>query len=176
MGFFDKVRASFARFMSGRYGADQLSMALVIAALVISIVGSFTGARMMTMVISDALLIGAFFRMFSKDRYRRAHENEVYLSKTEAEKRQEIPLFHLPEVQTASARAARRGQRDRHLQKLRHQIRQKGVTYEGGRQTCCPPFGVHREAGYEALYTKKRAAADGGDHPAGGGLRVRPQP
>ena len=60
MGFFDKVRASFARFMSGRYGADQLSMALVIAALVISIVGSFTGARMMTMVISDALLIGAF--------------------------------------------------------------------------------------------------------------------
>ena len=34
MGFFDKVRASFARFMSGRYGADQLSMALVIAALV----------------------------------------------------------------------------------------------------------------------------------------------
>ena len=33
MGFFDKVRASFVRFMSGRYGADQLSMALVIAAL-----------------------------------------------------------------------------------------------------------------------------------------------
>ena len=87
MGFFDKVRASFARFMSWRYGADQLSMALVIAALVISIVGSFTGARMMTMVISDALLIGAFFRMFSKDRYRRAHENEVYLSKTEGVRR-----------------------------------------------------------------------------------------
>ena len=61
--------------------------ALVIAALVISIVGSFTGARMMTMVISDALLIGAFFRMFSKDRYRRAHENEVYLSKTEGVRR-----------------------------------------------------------------------------------------
>ena len=87
MGFFDKVRASFARFMSGRYGADQLSMALVIAALVISIVGSFTGARMMTMVISDALLIGAFFRMFSKDRYRRAHENQVYLEKTQKVRR-----------------------------------------------------------------------------------------
>ena len=28
MGFFDKVRASFARFMSGRYGADQLSAML----------------------------------------------------------------------------------------------------------------------------------------------------
>ena len=33
MGFLDKLRASMARFMSGRYGADQLSMAMVIAAL-----------------------------------------------------------------------------------------------------------------------------------------------
>ena len=87
MSFLDKVRASFARFMSGRYGADQLSMAQVIAALVISILGSFFGARMVAMVLSDALLIAAFFRMFSKDRYRRAHENEVYLSKTEGVRR-----------------------------------------------------------------------------------------
>ena len=87
MGFLDKVRASFARFMSGRYGADQLSMAQVIAALVISILGSFFGARAVAMVLSDALLIVAFFRMLSKDRYRRAHENEVYLSKTEGVRR-----------------------------------------------------------------------------------------
>ena len=73
MSFLDKVRASFARFMSGRYGADQLSMAQVIAALVISILGSFFGARKVAMVLSDALLIWAFFRMLSKDRYRRAH-------------------------------------------------------------------------------------------------------
>ena len=39
------------------------------------------------MVLSDALLIVAFFRMLSKDRYRRAHENEVYLSKTEGARR-----------------------------------------------------------------------------------------
>ena len=39
MGFFDKVRASFARFMSGRYGADHLSIAQVIAELVITIDG-----------------------------------------------------------------------------------------------------------------------------------------
>ena len=102
-----------ARWMSGRYGADQLSMAMVIAALVVSILGAFTGARAVAMVLSDALLIVAFFRMLSKDRYRRAHENEVYLSKTEGrgaalrvaqpgEKRQEIPLFHLPEVQSAA--------------------------------------------------------------------------
>ena len=132
MGFLDKLRASMARFMSGRYGADQLSMAMVIAALVVSILGTFTGARAVAMVLSDALLIVAFFRMLSKDRYRRARENEVYLSKTEGarlygvaqpgEKRQEIPLFHLPEVQAPPARAARRGQCDRHLQKLRRKI------------------------------------------------------
>lgn len=87
MSFLDKVRASFARFMSGRYGADQLSMAQVIAALVISILGSFFGARKVAMVLSDALLIVAFFRMLSKDRYRRAHENKVYLSKTEGARR-----------------------------------------------------------------------------------------
>ena len=45
MGFLDKLRASMARFMRGRYGADQLSMAMVIAALVVSILGTFTGAR-----------------------------------------------------------------------------------------------------------------------------------
>lgn len=87
MGFLDKLRASMARFMSGRYGADQLSMAMVIAALVVSILGTFTGARAVAMVLSDALLIVAFFRMLSKDRYRRAHENEVYLSKTEGVRR-----------------------------------------------------------------------------------------
>ena len=85
MGFLDKLRASMARFMSGRYGADQLSMAMVIAALVVSILGTFTGARAVAMVLSDALLIVAFFRMLSKDRYRR--ENEVYLSKTEGARR-----------------------------------------------------------------------------------------
>ena len=87
MGFLDKLRASMARFMSGRYGADQLSMAMVITALVVSILGTFTGARAVAMVLSDALLIAAFFRMLSKDRYRRAHENEVYLSKTEGARR-----------------------------------------------------------------------------------------
>ena len=86
MGFFDKFRAAVSRFMSGRYGADQLSMALVIAALVISIVGSLSGIYFLTLA-ADALLILAIFRMFSKDRYRRAHENQVYLEKTQGVRR-----------------------------------------------------------------------------------------
>ena len=82
MGFLDKIRASFARFMSGRYGADQLSYAMVILALVMTVVGALSGLGLLTLM-ADALLIVMFVRMISKDRYRRAHENQVYLEKTQ---------------------------------------------------------------------------------------------
>ena len=86
MGFFDKLRASFARFMSGRYGADQLSYAMVILALVMTVIGALSGLGILTLM-ADALLIVMFVRMFSKDRYRRAHENQVYLEKTQSVRR-----------------------------------------------------------------------------------------
>lgn len=82
MGFFDKIRASFARFMSGRYGADQLSYAMVIAALVMTVIGSIFRLGILTLM-ADALLIVMLVRMLSKDRYKRAHENQVYLQKTQ---------------------------------------------------------------------------------------------
>ena len=82
MGFFEKIRASFARFMAGRYGADQLSFAMVIGALVMTLVGTFARFSLLTLM-ADALLILVFFRMLSKDRYKRAHENQVYLEKSQ---------------------------------------------------------------------------------------------
>lgn len=82
MGFMDKIRASFARFMSGRYGADQLSYTMVIGALVMTVIGAFSGLGILTLM-ADALLIVMFIRMFSRDRLRRAHENQVYLEKTQ---------------------------------------------------------------------------------------------
>ena len=39
MRFFDKIRSSFASFMAGRYGADQLGMTMLWTALLLSIVG-----------------------------------------------------------------------------------------------------------------------------------------
>ena len=86
MGFLDKLRASFARFMSGRYGADNLSYAMVITALVMTVIGALSGLGILTLM-ADALLIVMFVRMFSKDRYRRAHENQVYLEKTQRVRR-----------------------------------------------------------------------------------------
>ena len=42
MSFMDKMRAALARLMAGRYGADELSMALMIAGVACSILGSLT--------------------------------------------------------------------------------------------------------------------------------------
>ena len=86
MGFFDKFRAAVSRFMSGRYGSDQLNLPMVIGALIVTTIGSLSGVYFLTLA-ADALLLLAIFRMFSKDRYRRAHENQVYLEKTQKVRR-----------------------------------------------------------------------------------------
>ena len=81
MGFLYKIRAAFARFMSGRYGTDQLNMAMLWTALIMTIIGSIAKLGILSLM-ADALLIVMFIRMLSKDRYKRQHENQVYLEKT----------------------------------------------------------------------------------------------
>ena len=81
MGFFDKIRASFSRFMSGRYGVDQLGNVMLWTGLILSIIGSVAKLGILT-IIADVLLIVMLVRMFSKDRYKRQHENQLYLEKT----------------------------------------------------------------------------------------------
>ena len=93
MRFFDKIRSSFSSFMAGRYGADQLGMTMLWTALIMSIVGSFSGLGLLTLM-ADALLILMFFRMLSKDRYRRQHENQTYLQKTYAVRRAVTEWFN----------------------------------------------------------------------------------
>ena len=81
MRFFDKIRSSFASFMAGRYGADQLGMTMLWTALILSIVGSFSRLGLLTLM-ADALLLLMFWRMLSKDRLKRQYENQTYLQKT----------------------------------------------------------------------------------------------
>ena len=82
MNFLYRLRAAFARFMAGRYGADQLGYAAVIVALVMTVIGSIARFAPLTL-LADALLILVFARMLSKDRLKRAQENQLYLQKTE---------------------------------------------------------------------------------------------
>ena len=79
MSFLDKIRAGAQRLMAGRHGADELSMALLIAGLALSIIGSFTRLGLLAL-LSMALYIYAIFRMFSRDHQKRYAENQKYLS------------------------------------------------------------------------------------------------
>ena len=82
MRFFDKIRSSFASFMAGRYGADQLGMTMLWTALIMSLVGSLSGLGLLTLM-ADALILLAFYRMLSKNRLKRAQENANYLQRTQ---------------------------------------------------------------------------------------------
>ena len=62
------------KFMYGRYGSDPLNMALLILALVLNFIPYFF-AR----IISIALLVFIFYRMFSKNIYKRQQENAAFM-------------------------------------------------------------------------------------------------
>lgn len=79
MSFLDKLKASFRSFMAGRHGADEFSLALLIAGLAISIISGLLRISFLS-IISTALYIYAIYRMLSRDRNRRYNENQKYLS------------------------------------------------------------------------------------------------
>ncbi|MBR1457489.1 MAG: hypothetical protein IJ594_10085 [Oscillospiraceae bacterium] len=75
------MRERFARFMAGRNGNDQLNTFLLAVTVVLLVLGSiFTkklGAVLYPLML--VLLGYVYFRMFSRNVYRRQEENEKYL-------------------------------------------------------------------------------------------------
>ena len=67
--------------MYGRYGVDSLGKFLVALAFIAIILSNITDSRILPL-LSWILLIYAYFRMFSKQVYKRAAENQLFLSKT----------------------------------------------------------------------------------------------
>lgn len=66
------------RFMSGRYGMDQLGIATVVVYLLVSLTANFF--RSPILEILSLLLLGIFiFRSFSRRAAKRYHENQVFL-------------------------------------------------------------------------------------------------
>jgi hypothetical protein len=65
-------------FMAGRYGADQLSMALLILSVVLSVIIRFTGVPLLSLISYIPLGL-CLFRMFSKNINRRRMENYKFL-------------------------------------------------------------------------------------------------
>ena len=75
----------FARFMVGRYGVDQLSRSMLILTFILCILSIFIRGRVHALIdlVIFLLIILAYFRMFSRNIYKRAAENEKYLKLTE---------------------------------------------------------------------------------------------
>lgn len=78
MRFMSRLRESFARFMVGRYGPDQLYnflLAVYVALLVLNLfINSFA-----LMLLESAVLVYMLFRVFSRNIYKRQEENRWYL-------------------------------------------------------------------------------------------------
>lgn len=87
---FRRFGESFRRFMYGRYGSDELNIALLIAAVAISLINSILSMLLRTSLVYGrivspilyALMLGllgfSLFRTFSRNIYARQKENRWF--------------------------------------------------------------------------------------------------
>lgn len=73
------MKEKMYRFMQGRYGNDGLNRFLLIVIFVCFILSLFSGRVGIFHIIGTASLVYLYFRMFSKNIYKRRAENAVYL-------------------------------------------------------------------------------------------------
>ena len=75
------MRERLARFMAGRNGNDQLNIFLLVVDLVLLLLGSFFSKSIggLCFPLALVLLLYIYFRMFSRNVYRRREENGKYL-------------------------------------------------------------------------------------------------
>ncbi len=71
------MKEKFVRFMQGRYGVDQLNRFLMIFAVVLMVFSAF-GADL-CYLLAILVMVYAYYRMFSKQIYKRSVENQKYL-------------------------------------------------------------------------------------------------
>ena len=100
----NKIRQWFARFMAGRNGTDKLNIALLITALVLSLiptvltlVGVVLPLLGMIMALLSYVLTGiAIFRCFSRNIYKRYEENRRFLRFWEQRKDRQHRYYDCP--------------------------------------------------------------------------------
>lgn len=75
------MKEKFRRFMTRRYGVDQLSRVYLVAALVLMIVASFARGAMPILDLFALFLLGyTYYRMFSRDISKMYAQNQKYLN------------------------------------------------------------------------------------------------
>ena len=78
MSFFKKTSRRFTRFMSQRNGIDALGGALLCVSLALQVVSLLTKSPIL-MLLSYGLYIWLLFRIFSKNKVKRAEENRKFI-------------------------------------------------------------------------------------------------
>ena len=73
------MREKFFRFMAGRNGVDQLSRVSSYVALALIVVNLFT-RNLVVWALAILTLVYSYFRIFSKNVYRRREENARYMA------------------------------------------------------------------------------------------------
>lgn len=79
--WWNNFKYGLIRFMSGRYGTDELNWTLIVAALIMDILAEIY-ANTILMILSEALLIWCIYRSFSKRIYDRQKENNWFMDRT----------------------------------------------------------------------------------------------
>ena len=100
--FLYRLSAGFRRFMTGRYGTDKLGLAMLGAALAMSLLGSFIPVAAVKLAMTAAyygLMFWALFRMFSRNTYARYEENRKFLRFFDRLKDREHRYFTCPKCQ-----------------------------------------------------------------------------
>jgi hypothetical protein len=64
----------FKKFMAGRYGSDQLSTALLVLSILLTVIGDLAGMQLLVFFGYIPLVLG-IYRIFSKDIAKRRMEN-----------------------------------------------------------------------------------------------------
>lgn len=131
-----KIKEGFRRFMTGRYGGDQLSRVQVWTGFAMYIIAILTGWGLFS-YIGLALYIWAFYRLFSKDITRRYAENQKFLAltgnlrqninqaKNRFKNRKEYLYFRCPKCKSWLKLPRKVGEVTVTCGKCRHQFRKK---------------------------------------------------
>ena len=78
--FFNRIMMAMQRFMNGRYGIDQLAVAILLLYVLLTTIASFINANATIIhYVLLLLLVILYFRIFSKNIYRRSQENAAFL-------------------------------------------------------------------------------------------------
>lgn len=76
----NKLKYSLYRFMIGRYGSDQLNIALLILSILVSLIGGILSQRSIYVsLVVYAISILILFRGLSKKIYKRQQENMKFM-------------------------------------------------------------------------------------------------